>query len=188
MHRGHGQAVSGEAIGVHPNTDSSFEAANDVDFSNAGRTLQLRLDHFVCNFGQFAQAAVARNCDGHDWKEIVVEFCDFGRIRFARKFSDDGGDAFADILGGIIDVPVEIEIHHDERRALARDGAEFANALDGVNCLFDLLRDFGFNFRGRGAGQPSGNSDGRHVHGRQTVDAEFLVTGRADHHQREHQH
>ena len=46
----------------------------------------------------------------------------------------------------------KFKLHDDRGQAFGGDGADFVNLTDGVDGVFHLAGDFGFNFLGRGSG------------------------------------
>src|SRR5262249_15687725 len=91
-------------------------------------------------------------------------------------------------LGGDVDVPLEIEGDDEERVARARDRAQLADALDGVDDFLDLLGDLRLHLLGRGARQLGADGHGWQVDRREAIDAGTEVAGGADDDQRQHGH
>src|ERR1035441_7184283 len=67
-------------------------------------------------------------------------------------------------------------------------GAHLVHLADGVDRVFHLLGDFGFDLLGGSAGVDDGHDDGGDIDLGEQVDAEREVGKNADHDQRENQH
>jgi len=108
---GDGDFVGIEAVAIDPDVDGTFEAADDQDFAHAVGTLDLGLDDFVGELGEFADGTVAGEGegDGEDDGAFVIELGDDGRVYAGGQLAEDGGDAVARVLGGGVDVAVEVE-------------------------------------------------------------------------------
>ena len=139
-HRRDRQLVGGEPVRLDPDIDRAVEAADQPHLADAVGALELDLDDLVGELGQLAQREVAGHRHGEDGRLVVVELRDDRRLGVARQVLDREGDLLADVLGGDVDVPPEVEVDDDDGLARPGDRPQLADALDGVDDLLDLAR------------------------------------------------
>src|SRR4029450_9359985 len=191
-HVGDRDLVGGQPIGVDPDADGAGQAAHDTDLADAGRPLATWRHGLVGELGQLAERALAGERDGDHRRLVVVELRDDRRQDFARQVADGDGDLVAHVLGGHVDLAIQIERDDDDHRAGPGDRAQLLDPLDRVDLLLELLRDLGLNLLAGGARQLDPHVDGRQVDGRESVDAQPEPAGGAhddeghDQHRREH--
>ncbi len=153
-HGGDRNLVGGQPVGIDPDVDRALEPADDSTSPTPADALELHLDDLVGDLGQLAQRAVAgeRRWSGPA-RSSLSNFAMTGGSISGGRSAEHRGDAVAHVLGGGVDVAVELERGDDERGALPGDRAQLVDALDGVDDLFDGLRDLGLDLFRRRARQ-----------------------------------
>ena len=133
--------VSGEPFGVDPNVDRAIETADDAHFTDAADSLELRTRDLVGSSvsSRIERSAVKR--DRQNGRAVVIKLLNDRRRRIFGKTAAERVDAIAHVLRSGFEIAIELERRDHDRRALARNRAQFADAVDGVDYFFDLLRD-----------------------------------------------
>ena len=82
---------------------------------------------------------------------VRVGFDDLRRIGFGRQAANDTRDTVADVVGGGIDVAVDVELDADLRTLVFAVGLDLQDSLDARDGVLDDLRNLGLDDRGRRA-------------------------------------
>jgi hypothetical protein len=117
-----------------------------------------------------------------------VELLDDGFLDGVRQVAPDLADLGADILQGLVDGALQLELDGQGAQALLAGGADLPHLLDGVDRLLDLLDHVLLHRVGAGAGVDHADRDHGHVDLGKAVQAEPLDGEQAQHDQRQHDH
>ncbi len=139
-------------IAADPHPRDAVEHREAVHQIAAGIVGQLRHGH-----------PVAGQVQPHDDVFVAVDLLDVRRLGLHRELIQDAGDAVADVVGGAVDVAVDVELHRDLGAPVLAAGLHGADALDAGDAVFDQLRDAGLDHVGRGAGVDGLDGDHRRV-------------------------
>jgi hypothetical protein len=126
----------------------------------------------------------------HPQDRVVAEVLldDHRRLHVLGELVPRHGDLVPDVLGSRIDLPAELELDGDERRAVHRRAPEGAHARDRVQVLFEDVGHVLFDHLRAGAFEPGRHRDDGKVHVRKLVDAQTVVSEQAEDDQRQRQH
>ncbi len=108
-HGGDRNLIGREAVRIHPYVDRPLQAADQTNLSHARRSLKLHLHDLVGDFGQLPESAIAGYGDGEDRLVFVVEFGNDRGVDVPRQTIESGGNPVAHVLGGGVDIAVEVE-------------------------------------------------------------------------------
>ena len=149
---GDGEVVGAQLVGIHQHVDFAPRAADDADLADALGVFELLLDQLVGDHREIAEGARRETAICMTGVASGSNFWMTGCLAVWGRSLADQVDLVLDFLGGDVAVLRKIERDDDERLAFGRSGAHFVDLADGVDGVFDLLGDFGFDFFGRSAG------------------------------------
>ena len=146
------QAVGGELLGVDPQPHGVGLVAPDVDPADLGDGLQPLDEELVGDARQLEQvAAVAADGDLEDRRLVGVGLRDRRRVDVGGQVALGPRHPVADVVGGGLEVGVELELDGDRRASLAADRGQGADAGDAVDRLLERLGDLRLDDVGGGA-------------------------------------
>ena len=181
-HGGNGDLIGGQAIGINPHIDGPFQTSHDVDLSHAGRAFNVGFDNLIGDLCQLALRTVSGERQRQNGRLIGVRLGNGGRVGIPREIPHHRRYAIPHILSRRIDVASQLKRHHDERRTGPVHRAQLLHAFNGIQDLFDRLRDLGFHF-GRGSScQARADPHGGQVHRRKPIHFQVQVAGHSHHH------
>ena len=117
-----------------------------------------------------------------------IHLVDDGRVEIARQLVARTSDLVADVLGGDLDVPVELELDDDGRPPLGRGRAERTHTGDGVQVLLEDVGDVLLHHLGARPLELGAHRDHRVFHLGELVDAEAGVSEQSEDDEGEDQH
>ena len=184
---GHRQVVGLEARRIEQHVDLALASTDDDDLADAVDAFELAPQRLVGVFGDVANRLVGRDRQRHDRGGVGIELLDRRLLDVPRQQRQNAVDAVANFLRRDVHVLFEQERDDDRRDAFRRGRTELVDPADRVDRLLDLVGDLGFDFLGRGAGQPGGDHDRREINLGKPIEAEPGERERADDREREDQ-
>src|SRR6185503_18776463 len=128
-HGGDGDAVGGQAVHVDADVDGPLQAAVDRDVAHPRHALQEGPHRLVRDLRELADRPLGGEGDGDHGGAVVVELADGRRVEVAGQVGQGGGHPIAHVLGGGVDLAVEVEGDDHDRGALAGDRAQLLDPL-----------------------------------------------------------
>jgi hypothetical protein len=171
--------------------DLALDAAHHRDRAHAAHVFQALLQHLRGPGRELLRRLLVvgrQHRHVEDRRALRVEAEDARLLHLVAQVGADERDLLAHVVGGLAAIDVEVELDDHDRRAFIRARREGVDAGDGVDGLFDLLADLGFDDLGRGAGVVHLDHDGREVDVGELVDREPLHAEEAQHHEGQHDH
>ncbi len=152
----HAQAQGLDAGGVDVDPHLALGVAHQLHLAHARDVLEPALDLAVGERGQVPRreglGADRQRDDGHG---VEVELLDDRLLDALGQLVADGVDLGPGLLGGLVDLDLQLELHHDAGEPLARGGVDVLHARDGVDRLLDALGDLPLHgLRARRRGRP----------------------------------
>ena len=123
--------------------------------SDARHLTRKVLNEFVKAGAPEGIVAVARERDRQDRRLVDVRLGDGRRVGIPRQIPNHGGHAVAHVLRRRVNVPIQVERDDDERGAGTVDGAQFLDAFDRVEDLFNGLGTCDSISAGEAPGEPA---------------------------------
>ena len=185
---GDGEVVGAQFVGIDQNVNFAFGAADDADLTDTFGVLELLLDQLVGDEREITERTRRGDGNLHDRRGIGIELQHDGLLGGLRQIVDDGVDFVLHLLRGDVAVLGKFERDGGEGLAFGRDRDDLIDLADGVDGVFHLLGDLGFNLLGRGAGVRDGDLDGGNVDLGEEIHAQAEVTERSDNDERQNQH
>ena len=158
-----GEAASGEAAGIEPETHRVLALTEDDDVADAGDTLESVLDidvDVVGDEGRRERLVRRDEAGGEDEVRIGLGDGDAGVVDDCGQTALNGGDAVLHVNGGDVEVVAGLEGDGDGRGAVVRaGGAHVAHAFDAVDGLLEDGGNGGFDVLGVRTDVDAGDHD-----------------------------
>ncbi len=184
-------AAAGELPRVDLDADGVLLRAVDLHLRHAGDRRDALRHHDLAVLVELGHGKRLRG-QGEVHHGLVgrIDLSVGGRRRHVRgKLPRHGRDRRLNIEGRAVQVPRQVELQRDLRRALGRGRAHVVQARDRRELALERSRHRGGHRLGRRSGQRRGNLDRREVHARKVRDGEQPVGHQAEdedarHHER----
>ncbi len=140
------QAVRGQLGGVDDDVDLARPPADDAHLADAGDRLELAPERLVDVLGDVALRAGPDTAMRDDRRGVGIDLLDRSAARRRGAARDEHRvHLVAHFLRRDVAVLLQVELDHDHRDVLGREGDQLVDAADGVDRLLDLVGDLGLD-------------------------------------------
>ncbi len=148
----HREMAGGQRPAVEPDAHGEHLIAADLDARDPIEHRELVHQIAAGVIRQFRDAQmVAHQIQPQDDVFVAVDLLDLGRLGLRGQLIQDAGDPVADVVGGAVDVAVDVELHRDHGAAVLTGRLHRADAFDAGDAVLNELGDAAFHHIGRGA-------------------------------------
>ena len=183
------QPIRAQLLDVDDDVNLAGTTSTEIDLADAVDGLDGAADLLV---GQLRQRSQAHRRGRHDERKdgvgVGIDLGDHRRQQLRRRALDGPGHFFADVVRGIVEVPLEHEADGDPRLAFGDARLDLVDTRHAADRFLHRLDDRARDLVGAGTGELQLHAHGRRVGFREEIHAEIAEREQPEHDQRQHEH